>query len=507
MRGAKVTAGLIADQMPARLRAAPIFVDRELDLAPRLGRAFDRGAVADLIVETSARLAACGVRAGSRVAVMKQNGFDIPVIALACQRIGAVPVLISSATQPDEAAELLGTAAPELLVTDRPTFDASGLADVPFVGRVCVAGEGGPLGLPEPVVPAPAPVRSESGAERALVTHSSGTTGTPKLVVQTVDTFDLAVDFNYRLARLIHLKGPIAGHMSLAHVRSLAAVAALLRLSNPLMAITGEDPEPAMKLLSEFRPVMVEAQPAGFVAWEPYLNRHPAALAGVRFFASTFDAPHPRTIKALLAASRVRLPLYVSIYGQSETGPITVRANSRLTAEHADGRCVGHPIPGHSHLRIGKDREAGGRIGPIEVRSKTLCAEYLGRADLYGSKRHGRWWEMNDRGYRSRFGCLHLMDREDDAIDGVQSLLAIEDALLERLPQLREVVLVPDEQGLPRPVIATFDGIDLPEDAWYTNTADLPPLGDPLVRDYTDLPRTATGKVKRHRLRELLRER
>lgn len=500
-------AGLVADQMPDRLRKTPVFVDRELDLAPQLGCAFDRGAVADLIVETSARLAAAGILAGSRVAVVKQNGLDIPVIALACQRIGAVPVLISSIIQSGEAVELLEAVEPELLVTDRPTLDSGALSELDpaaFASRVCVTDEGGPMTLPEAVAPAPDPVQPKSGAEHVLITHSSGTTGTPKLVVQSADSFNSTVNFNYRLARLMRLKGPVAGHMSLVHLRSIAAVAASLRLGNPVMVITGDDPERAMKLLSEFKPVLVEAHPASFVSWESYLARYPAAVERVRLFASNFDAVHPRTIKALLGASRRRLPLYMNAYGQSETGPITVRADSRLTAEHADGRCVGYPVLGQSHVRIAKDPDVRGRVGAIEVRSKALCVDYLGRNDLYESKRHSGWWEMNDCGYRSRFGCLHLMDREVDAIDGVPSLLAIEDTLMERLPQLQEIVLVPDEQGSPRPVVSTYDGTALPGDVWHRHTADLPPLGDPLVRSYADLPRTATGKVQRHRLKELL---
>ena len=46
-------------------------------------------------------------------------------------------------------------------------------------------------------------------------------------------------------------------------------------------------------------------------------------------------------------------------------------------------------------------------------------------------------------GYRSRWGALYLIDREVDQIDAVHSNLEVEDALMSRLEELREVVIVP----------------------------------------------------------------
>jgi acyl-coenzyme A synthetase/AMP-(fatty) acid ligase len=505
---ARVAVGLIADTMRERVRPAPFAVDRPLDLAPELGLGFTRGAVADLILDTSARLAAAGATAGSRVAVCKANGFDIPVLALACRRIGAVPALISGAMEAPEAAELLRTVAPRLLVTDEATLDRGALAGQDAAGlaeRLCVADADGARGLPASGAPVPDAVSPRDDDEVALITHSSGTTGLPKLVVQSTATFGATVDMNRRMARLTRIRGPVAGNMSLVHLRSVAAVAALLTMRQPTLVIGGEDPEASMRLLAGFRPEMVEAHPAGYLAWEPYLGRYPDAFARTRLFGSNFDASHPRTIKALLAASRRRHPLYVGVYGQSESGPVTSRADSRLTAEHADGRCVGYPMPGLSHVRVRRD-PGGGRIGKIEARSKALCVDYLGRSDLYGEKRNGKWWDMGDRGYRSRFGCLHLLDREVDVIEELESLLAVEDTLMERFPQVQEVVLVPDGDGHPRPVLATYDGADLPAEQWHRGTDDLPRLGEPLSLRYEEIPRTATGKVRRHRLRDLLEQ-
>ena len=50
---------------------------------------------------------------------------------------------------------------------------------------------------------------------------------------------------------------------------------------------------------------------------------------------------------------------------------------------------------------------------------------------------------MGDMGYQSRWGALYLIDREIDQIDSVHSNLEVEDALMSRLEELREVVIVP----------------------------------------------------------------
>lgn len=496
----------IADEMPAQLRKSQVQLDRELELAPQLGRSLSYGQIADLVVASSGWLAAAGARAGDRVAVVMRNSVDIPVLALACQRIGVVPLLVSGAMQPREAATVLQTANANLLVTDRSTLDSGALCeDDPALHapRVCVVGERGRWEFPQVAATPPDPYIFRSGDEHALITHSSGTTGIPKLVVQSIDSFNATVRMNLRLAKLVRMRGPIAGHMSLAHLRSIAAFAALLRLGQPVLALTGNDPEAAMRLLAEFKPRVVEAHPASFVSWEPYIDRHPAALACVRLFASNFDAAHPRTIRALLGASRRRMPIYIGVYGQSESGPITARVDTRMTAAHADGRCVGFPLLGQTHLRIARGADASARSGAIEVRSSGLAVDYLDRTDLYRAKRHGDWWEMQDLGYRTRFGCLHLLDRAVDAISGVPSLLAIEDCLMGRLPQIREAVLIPNSSGAPTPVVATYDGNPVPEESWLERTADLN-LAAPQWRSYDELPITATGKVQRHRLADLV---
>ncbi len=63
--------------------------------------------------------------------------------------------------------------------------------------------------------------------------------------------------------------------------------------------------------------------------WEELADDPRKPFASVKFFSSTFDAIHPRTMSQLLNASSRRGPLFFQIYGQSEVGPAVGRAYFR----------------------------------------------------------------------------------------------------------------------------------------------------------------------------------
>jgi acyl-coenzyme A synthetase/AMP-(fatty) acid ligase len=99
---------------------------------------------------------------------------------------------------------------------------------------------------------------------------------------------------------------------------------------------------------------------------------------------------------------------------------------------------------------------------------------------------------------------VHLLDREIDHIEGLDSALEIEDTLMSRLRQLREVVLITRGDRAVQPVVCTRTGAPLDRAAWQAAVRDLPPMADPVLYAWEDLPHTATLKVRRVRLRELL---
>jgi long-chain acyl-CoA synthetase len=103
-------------------------------------------------------------------------------------------------------------------------------------------------------------------------------------------------------------------------------------------------------------------------------------------------------------------------------------------------------------------------------------------------------------GYLDRLGRLYLLDREVDQIESLPSNLEVEDVLMSRLHELREVVVVADGEGRPVPVIATRDELPLPADRWAEAVRDLPAMAPVVHAPYEQLPYTATRKIRRGEL-------
>ena len=97
---------------------------------------------------------------------------------------------------------------------------------------------------------------------------------------------------------------------------------------------------------------------------------------------------------------------------------------------------------------------------------------------------------------------MRLLDREVDLIPGA-SCIELEDTLLDRLPELNEVVVLagPD---LPVPVISTHGDLLLDRHRWEAALGGLTALASPVQVAWEEIPRTATWKVRRYLLRERL---
>jgi acyl-coenzyme A synthetase/AMP-(fatty) acid ligase len=243
--------------------------------------------------------------------------------------------------------------------------------------------------------------------------------------------------------------------------------------------------------------------------WEGLADDPRKPFASVKYFSSTFDAIHPRTMSRLLRASARRAPLFFQIYGQSEVGPAVGRAYFRRSAHRADGRCVGFAMPRCAKVRVvrrdGK-RPTAQNPGFIEVAWEGLAQTYLGEQDRYDANRNGDWWRTGDVGYRTRRGCLHMLDREVDMIPGLRSALEVEDIVLGRLSDLRELVVVRGPHSQPVPVVCTNADKPLDLGQWRAAVAEFPQLADPIQIPQAELPRTATMKVQRVELSRQLRK-
>ncbi|MET9296409.1 class I adenylate-forming enzyme family protein [Streptomyces sp. NPDC003077] len=505
--------GLMFDRAAAAHGSAPVVLDVPLQVAPDGGTRWTVAGLAGLVRELAGRLRAAGVRRGERVAVYKTNNFDIALLAAAAQRIGAVPALLSPTLDGVTATRLLERLERPWLLIDADHLTTSGV-DPSAARRVLLtAGVPGP-GHEGPDVEAlrdhaPVPlngVKVVGPHEPAFISHTSGTTGLPKLVVQTPSALWQRLRLQKVVASRTWKRESVALCVSFVHARFYSALNLGISYGNPLLVAVDADPAVIGPLFARHRPGVVETQPNTFVDWEVLARADGRPLANVRYYNATFDALHPRTVQTLLGASVRRSPKFFQLYGQSETGPV---AGGWVSARGAadGGRSVGWPLPGIVRMRIVDDRGRpvkAGTVGHIEVRSRTRAVTYLGEDERFRRQLRDGWWDMGDLGFKDALGRLHLLDREVDRIDAVDSNLEVEDTLMDRLPELREIVVVPSESGRPLPVVCTRDDAPLDPQRWRAAIAGLPAMEDVRQIPFDQVPRTATWKVRRPELVRML---
>jgi acyl-coenzyme A synthetase/AMP-(fatty) acid ligase len=473
--------------------------------------------LASVVRELSGWFPAAGVAPGDRVVIAKRNHFDILLLAAAAARAGAIPALLSPSILPDQARVMLDRIAPSTVLVDRDALHGWAL-DGRDPWRLVVLD--GPRGasngdLPAGSVPAddlrgapPPPARPQAFTDPMVVTHTSGTTGVPKLVVHSAET-------NSGRARTQTMRIPVvsigrndryAACLAWMHARAVDGYAAFLHVGCPLLALAETSVDAAAPLLAGFEPTIVEAIPNVFLLWEDMATTSPAAFAHTRMFLTAFDSIHPRTVRALLGASGTRFPLWLQAYGQSEVGGVSVDLYTRRTVRDRPDRPptlrhIGWTPPTMGRMRVidtatGR-RARPGRVGQFQVRSKTLALTYLGQEDLHTRRSRDGWWTMGDVGLKTRSGRAILHDRDIDRCDGVDSCLELEDLLLDSLPELTEIVVV-DVAGSATPVVATRGDLPLDRAAWAAAVGRTTArLAEPIRLAWDDIPRTATLKVRR----------
>ncbi|MCX4745618.1 AMP-binding protein [Kitasatospora sp. NBC_01287] len=506
--------GLLWERAAAKFPAAPVTLDQPLATLPELGTDFSYASLADVVDDLAARLHRLGVRPTDRVAVHKSDNFDISLLACAVARVGAVPVMVSAALPGEIVAELLGRLEQPWLITDAAKL-AGPLDGVPvgeLTRETLLAGTAsfGGLRLIAEVTGAPRRPSVQLHADQpVLITHSSGTTGVSKLMVHNARALFHRLLPQQIIAWPVRRKETVALCMSFVHSRFFHSLGVFLNYGNPLLVLNNPDPDAIAPIFVRHRPGLVETHPNNFVQWEDLAQAPGSPLSSVRYYSSTFDAIHPRTIQRLLAASHRRRPLLVQLYGQSETGPISGAWYTAKSAAKNDGRDVGHVLPGFIKVRVVDEsgREvAKGQPGHLELRGRSTIMTYLGEHDRYLRNRTDGWWRLGDMGHLGRFGKLHLLDREIDRIEDVDSNLEVEDVLMSRLEELLEAVIVIGPDGEAVPVVCTRRDAPLDPERWARATADLPQLAAPLHWPFAQVPRTSTWKVRRVEITRLLRE-
>ncbi|WP_149828083.1 benzoate-CoA ligase family protein [Streptomyces tailanensis] len=494
-------------------------------------RAYSHGEIHDLASRAATVLTDHGVRPGDRVLLALPDSIAWVTTFLAVARLGAVAVLVNPELTPPELQFMEGDTEAVLWVTG-PDLDNHFPArtTVPRQGRGAVTYAAPPRGRNQPHTTRGVPAaRLGSDQLMALSTtaapktdahptdahtplyiqYTSGTTGRPKGVVHVHSDPKTYHDLiGRRLLRITQDDVTLSvSRLYFAYGFGNAFVFPLFSGSSAVL--TDRRPTPAVvdELVARHRVTLLYSVPSAYAALvADRAGGHEDCFASVRAAVSAGEgmpAGLGKQVTELLGA-----PVLEQI-GSTEAG----HAFCANSFDHNHPGTVGRPVPGFEvELR---DRAGtpvpDGEAGELWVRGPSVTPGYLNRPEESERALVGGWLNTRDRARREPDGTYRHLGRADDMemVGGITvSPLEVE-ALLRTHPAVRDVavVAVTDERGasklrafvIPVPPIAVGLEAELICMARDKLAAFKVPRSVSFV---PTLPRTATGKLRRHLVRQ-----
>lgn len=440
----------------------------------------------DRVTRLATGLAELGLVAGHRVALLGGNSIEYVLCYLAALRAGFVVVPINVGSSADELERILTHSGARVLITDAPE---RGIDGVPTV----VLSEDGlaalPTADPEPLASPPDP------ESLAVLLYTAGTSGDPK-----------AAMLSHR-ALLAHC----AQVSELGLVTSADTVLLLL----PLFHVFGLNAVLGSGLAAGARIVIMDGlaeDVLGAVAAEGVTNLPLAPSAIFRLLSDDRCADALSGVSTVISGA-APLPTRLADEFRETTGlrveqgyGLTEAAPGVSTTHGADLLGPGHvgrPLPG-VEVRIG-DGSDDSEPARIHVRGTNLFSGYW--PDGAGGPDEDGWIDTGDVGYRTG-DDLFLVDRARELIivSGFNVYPAEIEDVISELPPVGDVAVI-GQPHLPtgEQVVAFVTG-DVTEEQVRTHVAArLARFKQPSAVHLVDeLPRGATGKIRKGALRDLL---
>jgi long-chain acyl-CoA synthetase len=459
---------------------------RELD---ELSTAFARG------------LAARGVGAGDRVAVMMANRVEFITTVYAVSRLGAAAVLLSPAWKSTEVDHALALTGPVHAVADAEA--------APLLAETFGAGV---TNLDDPSNDHFAfsrahtePVAVRDDAEAVLV-FSSGTTGLPKAVRHTHRSIRRATEHWREVLGLgegdrFQVATPPSHILGLLNLLTAVTAGATVRLHRRF-----DLDEVLHRIATERMTLEMAVAPIALaMANHPRLEEYD--LSSLRYIMWGATPVTESVARIVTERTGVR---WLPAYGASEVPVITANPVDRPEVWRLDS--AGLP-PAGVDVRIA-DLQSGkvvgpGEVGEIQVLSPSVMAGYLPDDATAGAFADG-WYRTGDVGWLEPEGWVHLTDRSKEMIkvSGFQVAPAEVEAVLYRHPAVLDCAVfgVADARAGEVPVAAVKVDPDQPlaEGELQRLVADSLATYKQLrhVVIVEEIPRLPSGKVLRRTLRD-----
>ncbi|WP_144081816.1 type I polyketide synthase, partial [Micromonospora wenchangensis] len=455
--------------------------------------------------------AALGVARGDRVVLMLGNRVEQVEGYLAVLRAAGVGVPVSPLATADELGYLVSDSGARLVVVDAARADEVRAVLPPGVTVLAGGpGQSGALALDRLATSEPdRPARDDLGLDEvAWMLYTSGTTGRPKGVLSTQRSCLWSIRSCYEPLLGLHADDRLLWPLPLFHSLShIVAVVGVTAVGASARILPGFSAEQVTAELAEGGYTVLVGVPTMYHHLAQRARRDAVRVDGLRACLCTGAVASPGLRAAFLEAVGVRLS---DSYGSTETcGAITM---SPPDAPVPDGSC-GLPVPGLDVRLVDPDTGADvppGAQGEVWVRGPSVMLGYHDQPEATAAALRDGWYRTGDLARRDEAGHLTISGRIKELIirggenihpgevdEALRELAGVTDAATAGEPD--EVL---GEQPVGYLVLDAARPFDVPA-AFTALRARLSYYKLPVaLYAVPEIPRTASGKIIRHRLAE-----
>lgn len=481
------------------------------------GASFSYGEIAERINRAANAFKALGIGPGDRIMLFCKDGPAFYDGFLGAARIGAVAIPVNYFLRTADYEYMLADSGACAVIAHSDMFDevepALAAAGGAVVHRICV--DGAPpgwlshdalLAAADPVCP-PAETSAESDC---FWLYSSGSTGSPKASVhQHKDQIYTSLYYAEAIA------GITEDDVLFSPPKMFFAYGLGNSVSFPLWTgatcayLEGRpNAENTLEAIAAFKPTVYFGVPTLYAMQLAALETGcEADLSSIRWSASGGE-PLPASVYERWLA-RTGSEIIESIGSSEALHFYTANAPGKVKP----GSC-GPIVPGYEGRIVGEDDAdlPDGEVGEFVIKGDSVAAYYWNKPERTARSMRDGWFFTGDTCYRDGDGYYFFCGRDDDMLKvggiwvapfEVESAIAAHPAVLEAA-----VVGWPDENGLIKP--KAYVALKDPGAACEAMEADLvafvrerlAPFKYPRWVEFVDdLPKTATGKIQRYRLR------
>ena len=352
--------------------------------------------------------------------------------------------------------------------------------------------------------------------EIATLNYTSGTTARPKGVMlshraSTISTMNFIVSLNVRPTDVyLHT-------LPMFHANGWGGIWALTGLGGTQICLRKVEAEPIFRLMEQEGITLACAAPTVLVTLATFAGARQYRLApGIRI--GTGGAPPAAAVLRNMEALGIEV---VHLYGLTETGPfltscewqsawndLDVTVRYRLKARQGIAQLFTDVRVMDEHLR--EVPQDGRTVGEIVARGNNVMEGYYKQPEETEKALRGGWFHTGDLAVMHPDGYIEVVDRAKDVIvSGGENISSVEvEAMLYEHPAVLEaaVVGIPDSTWgeVPKALVVLKAGQQASAQELMTFCRDhMAHFKAPKsVEFFTELPKTATGKVQKFALRE-----